>query len=454
MTIRTRLAVQFLGAASLVLGGAFIVVYVLTADYRKEQFMGRLHGRGAATAKLLIQVDEVDEQLLTKIEDDNPVRLPEEAIAVYDQDGREIFHLGAKTGPLPMDELERVRKVGELRDAVGERERVAFVFAAGEERFVVVVSGMDIYGRSKLRNQGRVMLVTFLIGQVLIFFIGRSFAKRSLAPLQRLAQDIEAISSTSLAQRVRTGSDHDELAQLARSFNTLLDELQTSFQTQKNFIANASHEMRTPLTAISGQLEVLTFKERSPEEYGTMIRSVLDDMRSLNRLADRLLLMAQAENKALVSTFVPVRLDEVCWQARADVQRSGPDRSVVIDMDGVEDEADVLVNGNEDLLRSLVVNLCENACKYSTDHQAVIRFRRIGHDLALEFADAGMGIAPEDHDRIFEPFYRVTNTGGARGHGIGLSLVRRIAELHGGRVRVESAPGQGARFTVQLPAAH
>lgn len=451
MTIRTRLAVQFLLLASFILGGAFIVVYVLSAEYRTDQFMNRLHDRGANTAKILIQIEEVDERLLAKIEGDNPVRLPEESIIVFDNNDKEIFRLGSSDPP-PVTPafLKHVREEGEIREEVDQRERTAFLFDNGDERFIVIASGRDIYGRSKLRNQGRVMIATFLIGQVLIFLVGRFYAQRALSPVKRLVQDIEDISSTSLSRRVRTGNEHDELAQLARTFNTLMDDLQTSFQTQKNFIANASHEMRTPLSAISGQLEVLLLKARSPEEYGLSLRSILDDMRSLNRLADRLLLMAQAENKA-TAAFGTLRLDEIIWQARAELQRLHPDHLVDIDMDGVEDESDLLIRGNEDLLRSLLMNLLENACKYSGDHRAQVRLYGLGGDVAIDVVDSGIGIAAEDQERIFEPFYRAANTGTARGHGVGLPLARRIAELHGGRLFLESAIGKGTRFTVCLP---
>lgn len=454
MTIRTRLALQFMLLASLILGTAFIVVYVLSADYREDEFMGRLKDRGTNTAKLLIQVDEVNEELLGKIEGDNPVRLPEEVIRIYDHHNKEIFRLGHQPSDTMKSELlDNVRLSGEQRTDVGGRERIAFLFTDRFDRFVVVASGRDIYGRSKLRNEGRVMLATFLIGQVLIFLVGRFYAQRALSPLQRLGNDIRDISAVDLSRRVHVGKEHDELAQLAGSFNELLDRLETTFLSQKNFIANASHEMRTPLTSISGQLEVLLLKARSPEEYGVSLNSVLDDMHALNRLADRLLQMAQAENKAPASTFTPVRMDEVLWASRTEVLRIDPAYSVDIELIDVEDGSDITVMGNENLLRSLFTNLVENACKYSSDHRARVELRVDRDDVLVRVTDMGMGIAQEHHDRVFEPFYRTNNTGGTKGHGIGLSLARRIAELHDGRITLVSAVGHGSAFTTRLPKA-
>ena len=453
MTIRTRLAVQFLLLASLILGGAFVVVYVLSADYREEEFMGRLKDRGTNTAKLLIQVDEVDEKLLAKIEGDNPVRLPEEAIGIFNETGREIFHLGSpdddNTGPAL---LERAHVEGEVREQVGDREQVAFTFTNQQDRFVVVASARDIYGKSKLRNEGRVMVVTFLLGLVLIFLVGRFFAQRALSPVQRLINEMRTTSAANLSRRVQADNEQDELAQLARSFNDLLDRLDVTFRSQRNFIANASHELRTPLTAISGQLEVLLLKERSSEAYATALRSVLEDMHSLNRLSDRLLQMAQAGNTAPTTTFAPVRMDEVLWQARSEVQRIDARYHVEIDLE-VEDEEDVLVKGNEALLRSLVTNLMENACKYSADHRARVALHADGHELRVQVADSGIGIAEEQRERIFEPFHRVDNTATVKGHGVGLSLVARIAELHKGRISLVSMVGKGSTFTAHLPKA-
>ncbi|MBK6775898.1 MAG: HAMP domain-containing histidine kinase [Flavobacteriales bacterium] len=454
MTIRTRLALQFLLLASLILGGAFMVVYALSAAYREEEFISRLKDRGTNTAKLLIQVDEVDEQLLARIEGDNPVRLPEEVIRIFDHHNKQIFKLGIAQGDsVPPGILDQVRLEGDQRLEIGERELVAFPFTDRYDRFVVEASGRDIYGRSKLRNEGRVMIATFLIGLVLIFLVGRFYAQRALSPVQRLINEIRAISGVSLALRVQAGNEQDELAQLARSFNELLDRLEKTFLSQKNFIANASHEMRTPLTSISGQLEVLMLKARTPEEYSTALRSVLDDMHALNRLADRLLLMAQAGSKAPVASFVPVRIDEVLWQSRAEVQRTGSAHTVDIDLGKVEDEADLLVLGNENLLRSLLTNLFENACKYSDDHKAMVSLHATATEVEVVVTDKGIGIAPQDHERVFEPFYRANNTGGAKGHGIGLSLARRIAELHGGRITLSSAEGAGSRFVAHLPKA-
>lgn len=454
MNIRTRLALQFMLLASLVLGSAFVAVYSFSARYRTDEFRDRMRDRGTNAAMLLIQVDEVSEDLLRRIERDNPVKLPKEAIRIFDHHNDLLFHLGDEDlPPTPAEFLDQVRLSGETVRESGPREQLAFPFNDRYERFVVVVSGNDIYGRSKLRNLRNILLLTFLVGIVITFFVGRLYAQRALKPLNRLRSELHAIEPSDLTKRVDVGDRPDEVADVARSFNALMERLQEAFQAQRNFIANASHEMRTPLTTISGQLDVLLLRDRTGEEYRTALISVLEDMHTLNRLADRLLQLAQAETQGTVSSFTAVRMDEVVWSARAELMKVDPRYTCEVSIEEVEEEADLMVHGNEMLLRSLIHNLIENACKYAPDHTAHIALKGSGPVVRIAVSDKGPGIAAYDLGRIFEPFYRATNTSGAKGHGIGLSLALRIAELHGGGIKVRSVSGEGARFTVRLPKA-
>lgn len=454
MNIRTRLALQFMLLASLVLGTAFVAIYSFSARYRTDEFRDRMRDRGTNSAMLLIQVDEVSEQLLRRIERDNPVKLPQEAIRIFDHHNDLLFHLGDDhLPPTPAEFLDQVRLSGETVRNSGPREQIAFPFNDRYERFVVVVSGNDIYGRSKLRNLRNILLLTFLVGLVLTFFVGRLYAQRALKPLNRLRSELHAIEPSDLTRRVDAGDRPDEVADVARSFNALMDRLQEAFQAQRNFIANASHEMRTPLTTISGQIEVLLLRDRDGQDYRRALSSVLDDMHALNRLADRLLLLAQAETAATAATFAPARMDEVLWSARQEVLRSDRHYTIEVSIGEVEEEGDLIVLGNEALLRSMVGNLMENACKYSSDGRAQVSLSGPGPAVRLAVQNMGEPISDDARDRIFEPFFRGDNTAGARGHGIGLSLVHRIAQLHGGNVKVRSSRKEGTRFTVRLPKA-
>lgn len=452
MTIRNKLALRFMLLASLILGVALLVVYLLSSRYRIDEFSSRMVERGANTAILLLQVEEVDQALLRRMEKDSPAQVPGESIKIFDPQGREIFSSGTwQRMTIDQALLEKVSGSNEVVDLLGDGEAIGFPFLDQGERFVVLVSGSDRFGRSKLRNLGKVMLVTYGVGVLITFIVGRIYAQRALEPLKKLVSEVGSIHEGNLLQRVDVGGGHDEIAQLATSFNELLGRLEMAFNSQRNFIANASHELRTPLTVISGQLEVLLLMERSSDEYRSAVASILEDMLSMNRLANRLLMLAQADNTSAESTFAPVRIDEVIWQVRTEYLIAKKDHMVDVTMNEVEDEHFMQVSGNENLLRSLVHNLIENGCKYSSDHRVEVRLNIENGSVLLSFSDRGIGIPAEDGDRIFSPFFRGRNTAGSDGHGIGLSLVHRITELHKGGIRFADRPGGGTVFTATLP---
>ncbi|MFZ1658193.1 MAG: histidine kinase dimerization/phospho-acceptor domain-containing protein, partial [Flavobacteriales bacterium] len=322
MTIRNRLVIQFLVLASFILGLAFVAVYLRSADFRQDQFRNRLRERGEVTVNLLIDVEEVDDRLLRRIDANNPLRVPEESITIFSDDSI-LFHLGEDHGDDPVELLPLSKEDGTVAGEVGEREVLGYKVNTGKGPVMVISSGYDRYGRTKLSDLRRMMVITFLLGMGLIVILGRVFASQALAPVKNLIREIQHIRAAGLSARVDTGNGKDELAQLANAFNLLLKRLETVFKLQKDFIANASHEMHTPLTAISGQIDVVLLKPRSVPEYAETLRSVQDDLRAVNRLSLRLLLLARAEAETLSSQFVPVRVDELIWAARTEVLRNG-----------------------------------------------------------------------------------------------------------------------------------
>jgi signal transduction histidine kinase len=287
---------------------------------------------------------------------------------------------------------------------------------------------------------------------IAFFVVGRIYAERALSPIKQLVAEIAGISISNLNKRANEGNGSDELAQLAISFNAMLARLEAAFLVQRNFIANASHEMRTPLTAISGQLEVLLLKERTEEEYRTGVESVLQDIHKLNKLANRLLLLAQTDTDAPEANFNPVRVDDILWEARTDLLKMKPNFSIEVNLDDtITDLEELQVMGSDILLKTLVLNLMENGCKYSDDHVVKVSLGVRAKTIHLTFTDNGIGISEVDLKQLFEPFFRSNSIRNRDGHGIGLSLVKRICDLHKGTIEVWSELGKGSIFTVSLP---
>jgi signal transduction histidine kinase len=456
MQIRQRLTYQFLFVVAFILLLSSISIYYFSADYRQDDFYTRLLNKAYNTAKLLIEVEEVDANLLRRIEKDNPASLPKENIIIF-SDSREILYSSDEdqTIIVPDDILDLIHSGEEVHFRQGDFEILGFLFSDQKDQFLVVAGAVDIYGKSKLRNLRTVLLVVFGISIILVFLSGWVYAGRALRPISRVIDQVDDITITSLDLRVAEGTENDEISKLAHTFNNKLERLETAFKMQKNFIANASHELRTPLTTITGQLEVALMNVRTNTEYENIMYSVLEDIKNLNTASNRLLLLAQASSETSEIDFRPVRIDDVVWQGVAELRKRNPDYHVSVSLDDAfKDEVQLTVMGNEQLIKTALVNLIDNGCKYSAKHRIHVNIYPAEQQVRLSFLDRGVGIVPADLPHIFEPFYRGKNTGSVRGHGIGLSLVERIIRLHRGRIQVFSELGKGTTFEVAFPIHH
>ena len=287
-------------------------------------------------------------------------------------------------------------------------------------------------------------MIVCLISLISFFIAGWFFSGRALKPISDIVRNVEDISITSLNLRVPEGNGTDEIGRLAKTFNKMLERLETSFGMQKTFISNASHELRTPLTSINGQIEVLMMKDRSTEEYKNALGSVLEDIKSLIDLSNRLILIARTSSEGPSGYNNTIRIDEIIWQAQEEMKRFNPSYHINISLDNsVTDSEKIIVAGDDYLLKTAVTNLIENACKYSSDHSVYIEFGREDKYVKVVFDDKGIGIPEEDIRKILEPFYRSTNAVTIPGSGIGLSLVNQIVKNHNGTIDITSKLRKG-----------
>lgn len=453
MNIRTRLTLRFILITAVILVMGSVLIYFLSAEYRKEDFYTRLLNKANNTAKLLIEVDEVDTELLRKIERDNPVSLPNEKIIIYNYRDTVLFSTDEESA-IQIDTalLDRIRLDDEVTYTQGDYEVLGFLFKGQYDRFVVIAAASDIYGYKRLKNLIFILFIVFVISIVIVSISGWFYAGRALQPIAKVVQQVDEISISSLNLRVDEGNGQDEIAKLAQTFNSMLSRLETSFMAQKNFISNASHELRTPLTSITGQLEVTLLNDRSPEEYKMVMNSVLEDIKNLNHLSNRLLLLAQTSAGEREGRMTPVRIDEIIWQAKEELMKRRDGFKIHIDLDAnLDDDSRLTIRGDEQLIKTAFSNIIDNGCKYSPDKTARVFIQASKDRVTIQFTDNGMGISPVDIPNIFEPFYRGTNTKNIRGHGIGLSMVKGIIKLHKGTIELASSLGSGTAVTVTLP---
>jgi signal transduction histidine kinase len=453
MQIRQRLTYHFVLVFALILFLSSTAIYFLSAHYRQEDFYSRLLNKANNTAKILIEVEEVNASLLRRIERDNPSSLPKERIIIYDHTG-EIQYTSDEDRTLKVTPqlLARIQSDEEVRFVQNPFEAVGFLYTDRSARIVVVAAAEDIHGKKKLRNLRTVLVAVFGVSIVLVFLSGWLYAGRALRPISRVIDQVDDISITSLNLRVAEGKENDEISKLARTFNSMLDRLESAFKIQKDFISNASHELRTPLTTITGQLDVALMSDRSVEDYKRILHSVLEDIKNLNLVSNRLLLLAQTSSRTSGTDFRPLRIDDIIWLSAAELRKRNPDYRISVELDeALVDDEQLTIAGNELLLKTLVTNVLDNGCKYSADHSVVVNIKPRTNTVMLIVRDHGIGIEADDLQHVFEPFYRGKNAVSVRGHGIGLSLVDRIVKLHEGTIRMISKPGEGTTLIITFP---
>jgi two-component system OmpR family sensor kinase len=280
---------------------------------------------------------------------------------------------------------------------------------------------------------------------------GYWLATRSLRPLGWMAEQARRITGSNLETRIKIPNAAEELAVLVTSFNELLSRLDQSFDTMRRFVADASHELRTPISVIRGEADVALSQERGPAEYRESLTVVLDESRRLSRLVDDLLNLARADAGHVQLQMHDFYLNELLAECCRSVHGLATTRGLTLEcLPG----NDLQFTGDEQLLRRLVINLLDNAIRYTPPGGKVTAaLEDSATSVRLRVSDTGIGIAPADAARVFERFYRAGEARNRQdgGFGLGLAIVRWIAESHRGTVECASQVGQGSVFTVNLP---
>lgn len=453
MRLRTKLALLFAAVLAAVLLLFAGTVYVTYADYRREEYYKRLRQQALTKVRLLLDA-RVDQATLRLIYKNAPNALFQEEVAVYDARFHLLYHDDLATDFVKETPkmLRRIAQEGTLEFAQRGRQVVGLRYPYRGRTYLITAAAYDEYGLAKLDNLGLTLSLTLLGSVVLVLLAGRLLAQLALRPITGVVHQVRDITATSLNRRVSTPNPHDELGELGAAFNQMLDRLEQSFDAQRAFVSNVAHELRTPLAAVAGELELASTRRRQPEEYEQAVGRALTDTRRLTRLLNGLLDLAKASYDTADIHFQPLRLDELLVEARRQVLRVNPAYHVDLSFaEDLDDETDLTVRGNEYLLTVALANLLENGCKYSADQRVLVAVSPLPGQCQLRFTDQGVGIAEADVPHLFTAFFRGNNRRYAEGSGIGLALTARIVRLHHGRIQVVSVPGEGSTFLLELP---
>lgn len=314
----------------------------------------------------------------------------------------------------------------------------------------------SLHPQRELLEQIRLTFAWLIPLGVLLAGVGGYFlARKSLAPVAAMGAQVERISAANLHERLAVRNATDELGRLARTFNELLDRLDQTFERQRRFISDASHELRTPISILRGEAEVaLSQAERSPEEYRESLAVLYEEAQRLANIVEDLFTLTRADAGEYRLTRSDFYLDELAVDCVRATRTLAQAKNISL---AAVAPHEMPVRADEDLLRRMILNLLDNAIKYTPEGGSVAVTCSVGPDgYELSVTDSGPGIPVEMQSRIFERFFRVdrarSRTGRDGGAGLGLSIARWIAEAHLGRLDLARSDATGSEFKAHIPA--
>ena len=335
-------------------------------------------------------------------------------------------------------------RFGSVDTAAGPVRFAMLPVSSGDVRGAWVVAYLAERENAEFGDVMRTYVVVALLALLVVAVVGWFVAGALLAPLRLVRQTAQEIGESDLSRRIEvTGTD--DVSALARTFNAMLDRLEGAFTAQRAFLDDAGHELRTPITVVRGNIELLDTGD--PDEVDAVRALVLDELDRMSRLVDDLTLLAKAERPDFVRPG-PVDLGEVTDDLVTRLPALG-DRAWTVDA-----RAGEVVSADRQRLTQALMQLAANALRATPEGAEIAvgsRVDRARREVHLWVRDTGTGVAPEDRERIFARFSRGRTAEPTEGSGLGLAIVSAIAEAHSGSVRLDSTPGQGARFTLVLP---
>lgn len=451
MKIQHKIALRFTLLTLTIVSIVSLMEYYIANQNTFEDFYKRLEIRAIIAAKTEFEEGQLEKSAFEELRRRHLETLPAE---------NEYFipvknlrkHLDTGKLPLPQTFFDEVIKRGSARHRNHSVFYLGYLYNGDGDMNVVIISAKNEFIDTYLGNLRKTIIISIASTIIISILIGLWFSKRMLKPIRLITERMRDISANQLHLRLDTANGSDEISQLAATFNNMLDRLEATFETQKNFISNASHELNTPLTTIIGESEYSLSRPRDQEQYVNSLATILSEAERLKRITSSLLQLAQTGYNGKNQEFVQLRLDEIIYEVKETVDNIIPDNHVFVNLELMpEDQGKLIISGNHQLLELALVNIVINGCKYSSNQPVQITLAATNQKAIVIIEDKGIGIPEKEIAYIYEPFFRASNTGKFNGYGIGLPLSRNIIRMHNGTLDVTSEENMGTKIKITLP---
>ncbi len=448
MKIRNRITYTFTGLATFIVVLIGFIIYFSSDKARENIFFQRLEDRANITEKFFLEAENESSESAKNIKEKFAQKLPEEfELALKSR----IFIDSLKKSNLafiPDFSLIEIQEKGEVYFNDNNYQGIIKRYDVNNEEYLVLVAAKDEYGLKQINQLILIIVILSLFSILLSFIVSRMLVKQILKPIAVKIEKANNITVNNLSERLHVYNNKDEIGKLAIAFNNLLNRLEDAFTLQKNFVRYASHEIKNPLAAIMGEIEVLLTKERSKNEYILTFEKINKEANRLNLLVNNFLQLPQSKKGLMTEE---VYLDELLFEIISEKKQEFSAIEIELNIDEHILAEDIVISGDKELLKRAFSNIIDNGLKFSDYKPIKINIRKASQGINLEFNDNGIGIPQEELNMVFEPLFRSKNAVDIPGTGMGLSIVKTIIENHNGTLSIKNITnGKGCQVSIRF----
>ncbi|KQB42727.1 sensor histidine kinase [Flavobacterium aquidurense] len=455
MNLKNKLAVNSTLLFAFIVGLLMAGSFLFFRSHMKDLYFDNLEDHAMTTALFYFEKDEIKEMNSSRYKqiELQYKRINNESIRVYDAKTSKIYVNDTVDFALSDKDLKSIEKEKLQTFTRGKRQFVALFYKDNQGDFIIVVSGIDRAGNRQLEILGCMFILFYLAGIPLNYLLGTFLAKQTFRPFTEVIEKVNTITTQNLHSRldVPNKNGKDEIKELVTTFNYLLERLESGIMIQNNFLKNASHELKTPLTIIIGDIDVSLQQPRTNEQYEQILKSLRKDTLHLKATLEGLLVLSGLELSE-PQQMETVRIDEILWNVLEKKAIEYPESKISVNLDAIANQEDLLsVSANKHMLFIALYNIVDNAVKFSFAKPVEIFALSDQNKLVIKITDYGSGISENDQKSIFDLFYRSDNTRHIQGQGLGLFITMQILKLHHIKLIVDSDLGKGTSFSLVFP---
>ncbi|MEL1239458.1 HAMP domain-containing sensor histidine kinase [Flavobacterium flavipallidum] len=443
MQIRKKITITYIALSGFSTLLLCIVIFSLLKQNNQYYFIKRLQDRAKIASSAYYQKNPEHKDYFKDFRKKGLEELVEEKDFILKVSSKNTFEYNTDLH-LPPEFYKNIMKQGSSWIEENHRYYYGQIFNEENQKHIVIVTAIDRRGDTSTIYFLQILIIGGIGFIFLAYFFGKFLARTIINPIARITNEVHRISASNLHNRLADTDGKDEISDLTKTFNDMLDRLETSFEIQANFINNASHELKTPITTIIAETEIMLLKERETEEYIHSLENINRQASKLGNLTESLLKLTQTGYDGTKQVLDVARIDEILLEVKAFIDTLFPDNRVNIKLNTIpEDESLLNIPCNIPLLELALNNIISNAVKYSDNNEVFVNLSVDNSKIKIAITDIGIGIPPEDIPYLYEPFFRGKIASKYNGYGLGLPLAMKIIRMHNGELQIQSETGKG-----------